>query len=177
MSSLLPPNASPLVNHLVDTTERASNQNINSISDLWNADTCALSLLPWLAWAEGVQEWSSQWSESVQRAVIKATRETRRKRGTAQAVIDAVAAFGGIAIVEEWFEKNPQGVPGTFDVTISGGGNYIDEGLQYAMIASIDRAKNVRSHYTLNVGITSLAQVNVVCVSQTANYIHLNFTD
>ncbi|MCW8965368.1 MAG: phage tail protein I, partial [Candidatus Pacearchaeota archaeon] len=121
MNKLLPPNATELEKHLVETTERASAQNINAVSELWNADTCPVKFLPWLAWAEGVQEWSSQWSEPVQRAVIKTTRQTRRYRGTAKAVIDAVAGFGGTSVIKEWFEKSPQGTPGTFDVTIVGG--------------------------------------------------------
>lgn len=177
MNSLLPPNTTELEKHLVDTTARASEQNITTLGELWNADTCPVKFLPWLAWAEGVQEWSSQWAEPVQRAVIKTTRETRRYRGTAKAVIDAVAGFGGIAVVKEWFQKTPQGTPGTFDVTIAGGGDYIEAGIQTAMFSAINRNKNARSHYLLGVGLTAAANINVLAVGQAATYLRLNFTD
>lgn len=177
MNKLLPPNATELERNLVAVTERTSSQNITGISGLWNADTCPLKLLPWLAWAEGVQEWSSQWDENVQRQVIKTARATRRKRGTVQAVKDAVAAFGGVVALREWFENTPPGVPGTFDVTITGGADYIESGLQEAMIAAIWRNKNARSHFILNIGLTALAEVNVVSVAHPATYLRLNFTD
>jgi len=177
VNKLLPPNATDLERNLVAVTERTSDQDISGISGLWNADTCPLNLLPWLAWAEGVQEWSSQWAENVQRQVIKTARATRRKRGTAQAVRDAVAAFGGIAVLREWFDMDPPGSPGTFDVTITGGADYVEAGLQEAMIASIWRNKNARSHFVLNIGLTALANVNVVSVAHPATYLRLNFTE
>lgn len=177
MNNLLPPNATELEKNLVAVTERASAQNISVISELWNPDTCPAAFLPWLAWAEGVQEWSSQWTEPVQRAVIKTTRQTRRYRGTAKAVIDAVAGFGGIAVVREWFQKTPPGTPGTFDVTIAGGADYIESGIQQAMFSAINRNKNARSHYVLGVGLTAAANINDLAVGQAATYLRLNFTD
>lgn len=177
MSDLLPLNATQFERDLVEVTARASNQNVAPVSDLWNADTCRADLLPWLAWAEGVQEWSSTWDVNIQREVIKAARATRRKRGTAQAVRDAVAAFGGIAVLREWFETSPPGTPGTFEVDITGPANYVEAGIQEAMISSITRNKNVRSHFTLNVGLTALAEVNVASVAHVTNHLRLNLTD
>lgn len=177
MSNLLPPSVSELEINLVEVTTSAVNKNISDLSELWNADTCPVKFLPWLAWAEGVEEWSQEWAEQVQRAVIKTTRETRRYRGTAKAVIDAVAGFGGIATVTEWFQQSPPGVPGTFDVTITGGDNYIEAGLQTAMISAIDRNKNARSHYVLGVGLTMQANLYQVGIGQVVNYVRLNFTE
>jgi len=39
---------------------------------LWNAQTCPVELLPYLAWAWSVDRWDSGWSESTKRSVVAA---------------------------------------------------------------------------------------------------------
>jgi len=176
VADLLPHNATQLERDIEATTSRLSEVDASPVSAIWNPDTCPAHLLPWLAWAEGVDEWSSLWAVAVQRAVIKAQRLVRRKRGTKAAVVASVQALSGTVRIREWFEYSPQKTPHTFDVVISGGDGYIESELQQLMIRAIDRSKPVRSHYTLGVGLTASASLNVLGVARVANYKRMEFT-
>ena len=90
---LLPPNSSQLEMALeqvltADMPVDAAAQNV------WNPWNCPLALLPWLAWAVGVDEWDANWPEDVKRRVIAAAPEIRRHRGTVWAVREALRAAG-----------------------------------------------------------------------------------
>lgn len=175
--SLLPPNSMPLERHLEASTARAGDIDTSGVSELWNPDTCPAELLPWLAWAEGVDEWSSLWSESLKRSVIKAQRAIRRNRGTKQSVLDAVNALSGSASIREWWEYSPQGSPHTFDIVIAGGDGYVEAELQQSMIRAIERSKPVRSHYTLGVGLNAAAQLNFCALARVGTYKRMEFND
>lgn len=177
MDSLLPHNATNLERDIEASTGRIGAIDLSPASGVWNPDTCPGHLLPWLAWAEGVDEWSSLWTVAVQRAVIKAQRLVRRKRGTKTAVAAAVEALSGAAVIKEWHEYEPQKTPHTFDVVISGGDGYVEAELQQSMIRAIDRTKPVRSHYTLGVGLTSAAALNLAGVAMVGTYKRMEFTD
>lgn len=177
VNKLLPPNASTLEHNLTDTIEVHSAVDVSRISALWNADTCPAYLLPWLAWAEKVDEWSSDWTEEVQREVIKAQRLVRRKRGTKAAVVSAVEALGGTTSIKEWFEHTPKKTPHTFDIVIVGGEDYIETGFQDSMLRAVDRSKPKRSHYTLGVSYSAAGQLNLVGVAMVVNYKRMEFTD
>ena len=72
------------------------------IASLWDADACPAHLLPWLAWALGVDGWEADLSLTGKRALIKETMGLKRIIGTEQSVQTALAAAGfpGIKIVE-----------------------------------------------------------------------------
>ena len=84
-----------------------------------NPDTIPLALLPWLAWHLGIDAWKDYWPEQVKRARVKAAISIARKNGTAAAVREVVAAFGGNIALREWFQMTPHGKPGTFDVVLT----------------------------------------------------------
>lgn len=96
---LLPPNASPLERAVAELPNRWPEP---SMSGPWDADTCPLHLLPWLANAIGVMSWDDEWSEDVKREAIKSTITIRRRLGTVWAVRRAANAVGyaGAEIVE-----------------------------------------------------------------------------
>lgn len=186
--SLLPPNATSLDRNLEASTARLGSVDLSPISGLWNPspildppnpypDACPADLLPWLAWAEQVDEWSSTWSEAVQRAVIKAQRSVRRTRGTKQSVLNAVEALSGSASIREWWEYTPKRTPHTFDIVIAGGDGYVQTELQESMFRAIDRNKPARSHYTLGVGLTAAAELNVTGMARAATYKRMEFHD
>lgn len=177
MNKVLPPNSSALEHHLADTIETHSAVDISRISALWNADTCPAYLLPWLAWAEKVDEWSSSWSVAVQREVIKAQRLVRRNRGTKASVVAAIEALSGATTIKEWYEHNPKKTPHTFDVVIAGGDGYVEAELQQSMIRAIDRSKPKRSHYTLGVGLTAASSLNLAGVAMVGTFKRMEFTD
>lgn len=102
--SLLPPNASLLERRLSEVAadlERAS----TPLHTLWDPWQCPISMLPWLAWALGVTEWSIIWPEQRQRQVVAAALAVRQKAGTRGAVRTAVEALDIENIgYSEWYE-------------------------------------------------------------------------
>lgn len=96
---LLPPRSTPLERALADL---AGHIEVPDVSGLWNAQTCPEHLLPWLAWAVGVREWSSDWTVEVKRLVIASQMAIPRRRGTVWAVRHAITTLGyaGAQIIE-----------------------------------------------------------------------------
>lgn len=114
MESLLPPNSSKLERNLEKVTERASNIDARFAS-LWDPWECPKPVLPWLAWAVGVKEWSLSWPESRQRSVIASSMDIRRSAGTVAAIRRAVESLEIQSIeYREWHEYNGQ--PGTYRI-------------------------------------------------------------
>lgn len=64
------------------------------VASIWNADTCPVVLLPYLAWALSVDEWSNDWSVERKRAAIKDSRTIHKHKGTIWAIKRALAAIG-----------------------------------------------------------------------------------
>lgn len=104
VDSLLPPSRTSL--------ERAAEQTIARIEkaeapfqNLWNAWECPLHLLPWLAWALGVDEWLNSWPERRKRQVVATAIQVRRRAGTRGAVRTAVEALDIEGIeYSEWYQ-------------------------------------------------------------------------
>lgn len=101
-TSILPPNSTALER----ACEAALAARIASldvpIKDLWNPMTCPAVLLPWLAWALSVDEWSPEWTEATQRAAIAASVGVHRRKGTIWAIKRQMAAMGyGDVVVTE----------------------------------------------------------------------------
>lgn len=86
------------------------------IRSAWDADTCPVDLLPYLAVAWSVDEWDPDWPEATKRAVIKASPEIHRLKGTKGAIRRAIESLGLGAKVEEWFEY--AGLAYSFRITV-----------------------------------------------------------
>ncbi|MCC5811217.1 MAG: phage tail protein I [Ectothiorhodospiraceae bacterium] len=113
--TLLPPNRSALERNLEAVTERSTDVEA-PFNDLWDPWNCPARVLPWLAWALGVQEWSASWPESRRRSVVASAIGVRRKAGTAAAVREAVESLEIEGIeYSEWHEYG--GDPGTYRIT------------------------------------------------------------
>lgn len=153
-NSLLPHNATAFEKNLAAVTARASDVDLSTVSTLWNADTCPLELLPWLAWAEQVPVWSSNWSEETQRSAITAARAIRRTRGTAGAVKTALRSLNLGVQTEEWFEQSPAGTPGTFKLFVDLTERGLDQAEQESIERAVNYSKNVRSHWSMSISIT-----------------------
>ncbi|MDQ6959555.1 MAG: phage tail protein I [Mariprofundaceae bacterium] len=157
VTTILPPNATDLERNIEQSATRAIEQLPVPIRDLWNPDLCPLALLPWLAWAVDVEQWQSDWPESVQRAAIKASIPVHNKMGTARSVRQALAALGASVTLTEWHQNN--GAPHTFDLTAWANENLapagkpiLDTALYDALIAAVTETKPARSHFTFRVG-------------------------
>jgi phage tail P2-like protein len=93
VKSLLPPNATRLERGLEQATARIGAVPV-SLRPLWDPQACPLDLLPWLAWAVGVEEWDASWPEAYKREVVATARDIRHKKGTPGAIQRALAALG-----------------------------------------------------------------------------------
>lgn len=169
MTSLLPPNATALEKALEQLAADRIGDIAVPLRDLWSAEHCPEGLLPWLAWALSVDQWSSDWPLHIRRARVAAAIAIQRIKGTAQSVVDVIASFGGNVVIREWFEQDPPGIPHTFDLTVTLGGmsdsvpsaEFID-----AVIAEVARTKPVRSHFDFTVGLNARADVGLLVVAR-----------
>ncbi|BDD79933.1 hypothetical protein [Burkholderia phage FLC10] len=179
MSNLLPPNSTKHERNLA--TACASISDIPSpLAVLMDPDAIPLPLLPWLAWHLGVDAWKDYWSEQTKRARVKAAIPIARKKGTAAAVREVVAAFGANVAIREWFEQTPRGTPGTFDVVLtvsSRNGEAPTAAFVADIIAEIDRVKPVSRHYTFTQGFSMQGTQRVAAAVRPALYRRLSFTD
>lgn len=165
MSSLLPSSATPFENALGETVARISDVPTPA-RQAWNPDTCPASLLPWLAWAFSLDEWSDNWTEAQQRAAIKASYGVHRSKGTIFAVKQALAALGFNARVQEWFNQIPAGNPYTYRLLLEVDQvGYSQANLQ-KLLDVVNASKNLRSHLDVIVPkVVSSAQVYVGAVA------------
>lgn len=169
MTRLLPPNLSELEAALEALTGARVDALDVPLRDLWRAETCPEPLLPWLAWALSIDQWSADWPLHVRRARVAAAIAIQRIKGTAKSVADVVASFGGQVVLREWFETVPAGAPHTFTLTVSLAGTgdaapspaFID-----AVIAEVRRTKPVRSHFTFAVAQQARARIGLRAVAR-----------
>lgn len=148
MSDLLPPNAFPQERALSLATARVGAVPV-PLATLQDPMTCPVELLPWLAWAESVDDWDPAWTEAQKRATIAASRAVHERKGTAAALKLALQALGLDLTITEWFEKVPPGDPYTFE------GSVVVDQQPIATAAAFDRiervalnTKNLRSQLT-----------------------------
>ncbi|MEJ1412787.1 MAG: phage tail protein I [Candidatus Sedimenticola sp. (ex Thyasira tokunagai)] len=160
MTSLLPPNATDLERN----AEAAINQAIEQIDvplrTLWNPAICPLDLLPWLAWALSVDEWDSSWTEATKRAVLAASVEVHRHKGTTASLRSALVAMGyeyveilesvkyprdGTYVRDGSINHGAALQPYEFDVALNAGEIPSPEKAA-KIITQISRYKNARSH-------------------------------
>jgi hypothetical protein len=93
MLSLLPINSTPFERAIEASTARLADVSI-PIRDTWNPDSCPAHVLPWLAWAFGVDEWDAGWPEETKRETIRTAVLVQRRKGTVWAIKRAIEAAG-----------------------------------------------------------------------------------
>ncbi|MCB2048566.1 MAG: phage tail protein I [Novosphingobium sp.] len=148
MSDLLPPNACSEERDVSLTLARVNDVE-TPVRELDDPATCPAALLPWLAWAESVDDWNPDWSEARKRAVIGASREIHERKGTIAAIKSAIDILGYGALLIEWFDQVPPGDPFTFAVEITVDQVGIADAEMYDDLdAAAMSAKNLRSHLT-----------------------------
>ena len=113
--SILPSHFSDLERDLEVAIDRLGSIDM-PMSTLWNPATCPIDVLPYLAWAMSVDQWSSAWPESIKRRVVANSLQVHAQKGTRPAVERALASLGVTAEFKEWFEAEPQAPRGTFEL-------------------------------------------------------------
>lgn len=169
--SILPPNASALEKALEAAC--AAPALPVPLRALWNASTCPAALLPWLAWTMSVDNWSSGWPLSVRRSVTANAIRVHRQKGTAAAVRRAISSFGADMSVREWWEMDPAGAPGTFDVILSvadiAGASPSPEFVN-SVVAEIERTKPLSRHFTFTQALKADAAIGLIGVARPVTY-------
>lgn len=88
---LTPPGTTPLERAFETATDKLRAPDVHT---LWDAYSCPERLLPWLAWAVGVEVWDDAWPVAVRRSAIAAAMKIARHRGSVWAVKEALIAAG-----------------------------------------------------------------------------------
>ncbi|WP_194790103.1 phage tail protein I [Pseudomonas sp. UFMG81] len=154
MQSLLPLNRTALERAL----EAASDEDLKAgLRSLYNPDTCPAHLLYQLAWAWSVDRWDDSWSEAIKRSVIRSAFFVHAHKGTLGALRRVVEPFGYLIEVQEWWQAEPAGVPGTFALKVGVADSGIDEQTYQELTRLIDDAKPVSRHLIgLDISLESL---------------------
>ena len=149
VASLLPVN-STLLERALEASIRP-NIGPDAIRQVWNAWRCPAKLLPWLAWALSVDYWDDEWTEKEKRAVIAASIDVHRRKGTVSAMRRAVEALGFSFQIVEWWETTPRGTPGTAEVYLGRphAPFFAQPEIDFLM-ALLDEAKRATLHLTLS---------------------------
>ena len=111
--SLLPPNSTALERAFEEALRGALGIPID-FARLMDPRSCPEGLLGYLAWHVSVDDWDEEWPAERKRAVILASAEVHRRKGTRSAVEAAIAPFDAGWTVSEWFEHG--GPPHTFRI-------------------------------------------------------------
>lgn len=112
-------------------------------------DNLTSSQLDHVACGWDASVWRDSWPIALKRSILKNVVREKRKKGTRRAVEEAVESIQGAATIQEWWEMEPKGEPHTFTVfaTLGKIDGTIDSELQDDLIALINDAKPVRSHF------------------------------
>lgn len=164
-SSLLPPSASDFMRNAEKVTEKITDIPV-MLRTLWNADTCPVNLLPYLAWALSVDRWDKDWPEQTKRQSIRDAWLIHRHKGTIGALRRVVEPLGYIINVTEWWETNDP--PGTFRLDIGVLESGITEEMYYEMERLIGDAKPVSRHLigmSINLQTSGSLPVAAACYS------------
>ncbi|WP_067519525.1 phage tail protein I [Endozoicomonas ascidiicola] len=118
MVDLLPASATRQERAVAQLDERLNNIPV-LYREFWDPFKCPLDLLPYLAYQSSVDEWNNNWPEHIKRQVIDDALYQHRIKGSRLAVENAIARFGTVGHITEWWETTPKGKPHTFKVDVS----------------------------------------------------------
>jgi len=90
--TLLPPNATPLQRIVTTVNGEAIDAIPVPLATLKDPAACPVQVLPWLAWEMSVDWWDPAWSEATKRAVIAASYDVHRYKGSVWSVKVAIAS-------------------------------------------------------------------------------------
>lgn len=86
------------------------------LRELWDPQTCPLTLLPYLAWAFSVDRWDENWTESAKRSAVRAAWFVHKHKGTVGALRRVVEPLGYLIRITEWWQTHDN--PGTFRLDV-----------------------------------------------------------
>ncbi|EKN5927809.1 phage tail protein I [Yersinia enterocolitica] len=161
---LLPVGSTPLEIAAAQACARMADIEV-PLSKLWNADTCPLVLLPYLAWAWSVDRWDESWPEVTKRSVVKAAYTVHKRKGTIGAIRRVVEPLGYLIKMIEWWKTNE--TPGTFRLDVGVLETGITEEMYQELERLIDDAKPCSRHL---IGLSINLDVNGTIPISAASY-------
>lgn len=147
--SILPPASTPLEKSL----EKAAGLLLDfptPLRDVWSPANCPAGHLPWLAWGLAITHWNTAWSIAYKRAAVADAIPYHRRKGTRQAVSEALARYHPALSIVEWHETAPRGRPHTFEVRAPVAQipvEFFTPDTAAAIIHDVAVAKPARSHF------------------------------
>lgn len=137
-------------------------------------DRQSSTALDHLATQYDVSVWRDTWPLAVKRSVLKTAIADKRRKGTVEAVKQALASVSSAAVIREWWQKTPKGEPHTFEIVATQADveGTIDVEMQEDIVSLVDDAKPLRSHYTLTIrqnakgGINAAAYLRPLVLAQ-----------
>lgn len=167
MNSLLPPNASELERKMAQVGKAAFD--LPTIRVSRDIDAIPSQFLPFIAWQRSVDYWDENWQEPLKRSVIKNSREQHRIKGTAAAIKRALEPFGYEVKLIEWFQAEPNLIPGTFNLELDLIGKSLNQEVYNEINRLVSDAKAASRHLTnLTVTINPILNIRNLIVHQTA---------
>ncbi|WP_432323564.1 phage tail protein I [Yersinia enterocolitica] len=157
---LLPVGSTPLEIAAAQACARMADIEV-PLSKLWNADTCPLPLLPYLAWAWSVDRWDEKWPEATKRAVVNASFYVHKRKGTIGAIRRVVEPLGYLIRVIEWWKTNE--APGTFRLDVGVLETGITEEMYQELERLIEDAKPCSRHLiglSINLDVTGTIPIS-----------------
>ena len=173
----MPPNASALDRAAASVAVKAIDAIPLPHRALWNPATCPPELLPWLAWAVGVEGWRRDWSEDIKRGRVRSAIDIQRAKGTLYAVRKVVESFGGQIGIREWWQQTPKGTPHTFELVLTlGDSGGLESSAHFVedVIGEVTRAKPLRSHFIFVQGLNVKGCAKAVAVAGPVAFARLN---
>jgi len=179
--SLLPINASQLLKDLESSSLKATSlEALNRY--VTNPDLAPDNILPWLAWAVSVDDWSDNWPKVIKREMIKNSISLHQIKGTKRAIQKALEIIGVAGEIALWWELNPRMTPHSFNITAYLNDN-INEGAdviigldtQQKLINLIENVKPARSHFNFKLGARFESQISYGVSSKIKQFVSLSF--
>ena len=179
--SLLPINASQLLKDLESSSLKATSlEALNRY--ITNPDLAPDNILPWLAWAVSVDDWSDNWPKVIKREMIKNSISLHQIKGTKRAIQKALEIIGVAGEIALWWELNPRMTPHSFNITAYLNDN-INEGAdviigldtQQKLINLIENVKPARSHFNFKLGARFESQISYGVSSKIKQFVSLSF--
>ncbi len=176
-ASLLPPNATRLERALESATARIGAIDA-PIAPLWDAATCPLHLLPWLAWALSVDNWDADWPEAKKREAVARSIALHRIKGTPLSIDMVLADFDDLLRVVEWHET-ATAEPHTFEVHlplvtapgVAPGGERATAAFAEAVIREVSRVKPLREHFTVIQSLALQTDIGLLATARLAGFV------
>ena len=167
----------------VEAAAKAFDEQIQALIDrqsrvhlLSNIDNFSSIELDHLAVQFDLDVWRDTWPIAMKRNVLKTSIQIKRKKGTVAAVEDALSSIGSAASIVEWWQTEPKGKPHTFTIYATQAefeGTITDE-MQEDLVAMIDDAKPLRSHYDLVIQHIAKGGVYLSGVARPLSFVKLS---